>query len=348
MNKLWRYGLIAASVMTAVECSYAATMDYQGTWSNTATYTTGRVVIYNKGIYYSLKSTTSAPNRNYIPSSNTSWWAHIGTVGNTIHSGVVNPTSSSLGQVGDFYINTQTNTIFGPKLATTPFWPLIGVSLIGKKGDVGPAGAIGPQVPSGNRGATGAVGATGAIGPVGPSGAIGAVGAVGPQGPAGPKGDQANLPKVVDANGTFVGILTGRDVLIDVQDGQVRLFDIQDDNYDAESEYLYTTSDCSGTKYMYAGGIVRDGVVLNSAGQAHETPYQSLLSGKLTYAKTPFTYIDVQSTQVLGSWESTDCQETTSATFTGIDGSLVKVGIATSVNVDWIAPLRVVFTGSDQ
>jgi hypothetical protein len=44
----------------------AATMDYQGAWSNTVTYATGRVVIYNKGIYYSLRSSSSGQVRKLL------------------------------------------------------------------------------------------------------------------------------------------------------------------------------------------------------------------------------------------------------------------------------------------
>ncbi len=173
--------LVALFVSTAItttidgssSSTVASTMIYQSTWRNDATYTTGHVVIYNKGVYYSLKSTQAAPNKNYIPSNNPSWWVHIGTIGNTILSGVVNPTGQSLGQVGDYYINRATNTLFGPKTATSPFWPSSGISLIGPKGDKGDRGLVG---------ATGPQGAVGAIGPQGPRGADGPRGLQGPQG----------------------------------------------------------------------------------------------------------------------------------------------------------------------
>jgi hypothetical protein len=61
---------------------------------------------------------------------------------------------------GDFYINTVTNTLFGPKASGV--WPS-GVSLVGPTGATGATGATGPQ------GATGATGATGAQGPAGPA-----------------------------------------------------------------------------------------------------------------------------------------------------------------------------------
>ena len=52
-----------------------------------------------------------------------------GTNGRTILSGSVNPTTQ--GDNGDFYINTSTSTLFGPKASGT--WPP-GVSLIGQPG----------------------------------------------------------------------------------------------------------------------------------------------------------------------------------------------------------------------
>jgi uncharacterized protein (TIGR02145 family) len=71
---------------------------------------------------------------------------------------------------GDFYINTTTNELFGPKANGT--WPA-GVSLVGPQGIQGIQGVAGP---TGATGLTGAAGATGATGPQGPQG---------PQGPTG-------------------------------------------------------------------------------------------------------------------------------------------------------------------
>jgi len=66
-----------------------------------------------------------------------------------------------IGTIGDFYLNTATNTLFGPK--TVNGWPA-GVSL------VGPTGAQGSQ------GIQGVKGDTGATGPQGLTGASGANG----------------------------------------------------------------------------------------------------------------------------------------------------------------------------
>lgn len=135
---------------TAIVCSLgsaaeAANMNYLGVWSNAAIYKLGSVVVYNSAIYYSLKSTKAAPNRNYTPSNNPSWWQQVGTVGNTILNGVGNPFDQSLGQVGDFYLNTTTNTLFGPKTAIAG-WPAVGVALTGSGGGAGPQGPAGPFV----------------------------------------------------------------------------------------------------------------------------------------------------------------------------------------------------------
>jgi uncharacterized protein (TIGR02145 family) len=115
-----------------------------------------------------------------------------GVDGKTVLNGTSNPTAL-IGSNGDFYINTTTNTIFGPKAAGT--WPTTGVSLVGPQGA---AGATGPQGPigltgaAGTNGTNGAVGATGPQGPIGLPGLTGATGATGPQGPAGTNGTNGN------------------------------------------------------------------------------------------------------------------------------------------------------------
>lgn len=57
-----------------------------------------------------------------------------GTGGNTILSGSALP-SSTLGASGDFYLNTATTTLYGPK--TSAGWPANGTVLIGPKGESG-------------------------------------------------------------------------------------------------------------------------------------------------------------------------------------------------------------------
>jgi hypothetical protein len=86
-----------------------------------------------------------------------------GTNGLSVLSGATDPTAA-VGVDGDFYINTATSTIFGPKIALV--WPA-GVSLIGATGSTGPQGSqgvAGPIGPNGPQGPTGTTGATGSKG----------------------------------------------------------------------------------------------------------------------------------------------------------------------------------------
>lgn len=85
-----------------------------------------------------------------------------GVDGKTILNGTSNPTNQ--GANGDFFINTASNTLFGPKANGT--WPS-GISLVGPQGPAGPQGA---------QGATGLTGQTGPAGATGPTGATGATG----------------------------------------------------------------------------------------------------------------------------------------------------------------------------
>ena len=95
-----------------------------------------------------------------------------GTDGKTVGNGTTDPASST-GVDGDFYINTATNMLFGPKANGT--WST-GVSLVGPTGATGAAGAQGIQ------GLTGATGAQGAQGIQGQTGATGATGVAGADG----------------------------------------------------------------------------------------------------------------------------------------------------------------------
>lgn len=95
---------------------------------------------------------------------------------NTIFYGTGDPTSGQ-GADGDFYINTTSHFLFGPKAAGA--WPA-GTSLIGPTGATGPTGPQGDPGPTGAAGADGADGAPGATGPAGVDGADGATGPAGP------------------------------------------------------------------------------------------------------------------------------------------------------------------------
>lgn len=68
-----------------------------------------------------------------------------GTNGNTVLNGTSNPTSQGVN--GDFYLNTLTSCLYGPKSAGT--WPASCTSLIG------PTGPQGPQGPPGSGGGGG-------------------------------------------------------------------------------------------------------------------------------------------------------------------------------------------------
>jgi len=118
---------------------------------------------------------------------------------NNILSGKTDPTSTK-GNTGDWYINTKTYELFGPKTETS--WgtglPLsggarqteltVGGSTGSTVGETGPAGPAGP---------TGAAGATGPTGPTGATGTTGATGATGQQGPAAPKAPkESKVPQV--------------------------------------------------------------------------------------------------------------------------------------------------------
>lgn len=199
ISRLAGAALFVGALSTA---AVAKPMNYVGSWVNTNSYGVGSVVTYNGGLYYALKGNRKSPNKNLVPSTSPTWWALVGTVGNTILSGVVNPTSPSLGQVGDFYINTATNTLFGPKTATSPYWPATGVSLVGSAGSAGATGAQGPAGPAGPQGVAGPAGPQGVAGPAGPAGTNGTNGANGADGSTGAPGffaGQANLATVAGA-----------------------------------------------------------------------------------------------------------------------------------------------------
>jgi hypothetical protein len=72
-----------------------------------------------------------------------------GTAGNTVLYGTGAP-ANTLGVDGDFYINTTSHFIYGPKASGA--WPA-GTSLIGPQGPIGATGVAGPQGPQGPAGA---------------------------------------------------------------------------------------------------------------------------------------------------------------------------------------------------
>jgi hypothetical protein len=92
-----------------------------------------------------------------------------GLDGKTVRYGALAP-SAAVGVDGDFYINSATSTIFGPKASGV--WPS-GTALVGPQGATGPAGPAGAAGPQGVAGTNGSAGATGPQGPVGLTGPAG-------------------------------------------------------------------------------------------------------------------------------------------------------------------------------
>src|SRR5580658_9668454 len=110
-----------------------------------------------------------------------------GDDGLSVLNGAVDP-APTVGVNGDFYINTATSNIFGPKFAGN--WPA-GISLIG------PTGTQGPNGPAG------ATGVPGSPGPQGVQGFAGPVGAQGPAGAAGTNGSGFDFRNAFDPSANY-------------------------------------------------------------------------------------------------------------------------------------------------
>lgn len=93
-----------------------------------------------------------------------------GKDGNTVWNSTTDPIST-FGAPGDFFINSATNTLFGPKNLDGT-WPP-GVSMVGPAGERGPIGLTGTTGPQGPGGGSGPAGAAGATGPAGAASAGG-------------------------------------------------------------------------------------------------------------------------------------------------------------------------------
>jgi hypothetical protein len=123
------------------------------------------------------------------------------SIPNTILNGKGAPLNS-VGINGDFYIDTRSLLIYGPKSKSK--WP----APQNLKGPIGAAGAAGAAGASGNDGKNGADGkvsnALSSAGPAGPQGTPGAAGPAGPAGPAGatgPAGSGTGTPGPTGATG---------------------------------------------------------------------------------------------------------------------------------------------------
>ena len=75
-----------------------------------------------------------------------------GTDGRTILYGSTDPSDIQTGTNGDFYINTSTSTLFGPK--TADVWPA-GIRMVGAAGPAGQSGSTGPAGQAGPPGQAG-------------------------------------------------------------------------------------------------------------------------------------------------------------------------------------------------
>ena len=113
----------------------------------------------------------------------------ITKVVNTILNGVGVP-SKKVGINGDFYIDTKSLVLYGPKIngAWKNSTSLKQAEVKSVTTVIGEAGAIGDKGATGNTGATGSVGLTGATGSTGLTGATGLAGAAGIKGDAGTAG----------------------------------------------------------------------------------------------------------------------------------------------------------------
>jgi len=159
-------------------------------------------LILNQSIQL-LSYTTALPtvgSKEIVYYFNFKYWMYIGGVyvevfapgaqglpgldGKSILNGTITPIGA-VGQNGDFYINTATNQIYGPKTAGS--WGTAS-SIVGATGPQGIAGIAGIAGATGPTGPIGATGPTGPIGNTGPTGTIGLIGLTGAQGPIGPTG----------------------------------------------------------------------------------------------------------------------------------------------------------------
>lgn len=237
--------------------------------------------------------------------------------GNTILSGTVNPTTQ--GVDGDYFINTATWQIFGPKNGA---WG-VGVSLVGPTGSQGPqgvqgpAGAQGPQGIQGLPGADGAQGSQGIQGIQGPAGANGLDGAEGPQGPQGVQG----LPGADGAQG-IQGLQgtqgpqgpAGQGVPVGGTTGQVL-------TKTSAADYATAWQTPSGGG---GGANIKSGVVSISANG----------TANITFT-TPFA--SVPHVVVTSQFASSDTSTTLSAYNVTVNGFTLKGAGNAAGNVAWIA-----------
>ena len=131
-----------------------------------------------------------------------------GSAGKSVLNGPVNPTATT-GVLGDFYLRTDTNLLFGPKVAASGGDPTgwgSGVALVGPKGDQGLKGDKGDQ------GIPGIQGIQGLKGDQGPQGIQGPIGLTGSQGIQGLKGDKGDTGATGSTGSNGKTVLNGTSV----------------------------------------------------------------------------------------------------------------------------------------
>lgn len=293
---------------------------FSGEWREGDDYREDVIVIYKGQSYYSLVS----PNKGNTPGQSRFYWAPFSTP-NAIKWGDTAP-SNLTGTTGDFWIDTKSMYLYGPKNGST--WPS-GISMTGPKGETGDAGATGPAGPTGPKGDKGDTGGQGVPGPAGQQGNPGPQGAQGQRGPSGVQGDPGFQLRVLDLQSKEVGKLVGRDVFISTpKDGVVKLGDVSVASYTGPTSYYFVTPDCTGTKYWEYSALPPPARVMDKDGKPFDAQGKALFAGYLTYAKEPFAELTYASASFNGV-----CTPTSGSAMLGEVGAML---------VTWKAPLRIV------
>ncbi|HEV3313104.1 MAG TPA: hypothetical protein VG815_21550 [Chloroflexota bacterium] len=130
-------------------------VNWRGTWSSSTSYRTDDAVGHDGSSYLAKTGNTNA-----LPGKSSDWTvlSMAGTNGSTILNGSGEP-SIDQGSVGDFYLDTSAEVLYGPKFQfclgagrkkrCSAVWPSAGTSLVGPPGNTGPPGDTGPPGPAG-------------------------------------------------------------------------------------------------------------------------------------------------------------------------------------------------------
>ena len=144
-----------------------------------------------------------------------------GPIGKSLLYGDTIPVST-IGREGEFYLQTNTQELYGPKLG--PEWGTP-ISIIGNQGPAGTTGPVGPQGDTGPKGNTGDVGPVGPQGTQGPDGPQGNTGPRGLQGLTGEDGKSLNFAGVVSGVGDLPLDAINGDLYITADTGEGYLSD---------------------------------------------------------------------------------------------------------------------------